>query len=219
MSSSNVVRYRGKIYRRYPDSDRWNDRVYFKTNGFEGTPRYLHRTVYEDCFGPIPDGHDVHHKDGNPLNNKIDNLELIPEFDHGSEHAKKRYLDPAKKAKNEEHLANIRPEAAKWHGSEEGQSWHSERGIANWAMRTPIKKTCDQCGEEFDCMSHRHKDRFCSNNCKSAWRRKSGLDDISKQCVICGGDFIVNKYEKTKTCSESCARRLSRETKRKKTSI
>jgi hypothetical protein len=39
-----------------------------------------HRRVWEETFGPIPkdaDGisFDVHHKDGNPSNNVIENLE------------------------------------------------------------------------------------------------------------------------------------------------
>jgi hypothetical protein len=33
---------------------------------------------------------DVHHKDGNPSNNSLDNLELVKHDDHQIEHAKKK---------------------------------------------------------------------------------------------------------------------------------
>jgi HNH endonuclease len=36
-----------------------------------------HRLVWETAHGPIPPGGVIHHKDGNPSNNHIDNLELI----------------------------------------------------------------------------------------------------------------------------------------------
>lgn len=41
-----------------------------------------HRVVYEAAKGKIPKGFVVHHKDGNKLNNKLDNLEAITRKDH-----------------------------------------------------------------------------------------------------------------------------------------
>lgn len=41
-----------------------------------------HRLVYEAVNGLIPDGFDVHHKDGNTYNNSIDNLELLSHSEH-----------------------------------------------------------------------------------------------------------------------------------------
>ena len=38
------------------------------------------------------------------------------------------------------------------------------------------------------------------HECKSAWRRKSGIDDITKICFKCGKEYIANKYQKTKYC-------------------
>jgi len=38
---------------------------------------YEHRAVYEEAYGPIPDGHVVHHIDGDPLNNAIENLDAM----------------------------------------------------------------------------------------------------------------------------------------------
>lgn len=38
----------------------------------------MHWHVWEKANGPIPEGHCVFHKDHNPANNVLDNLELLP---------------------------------------------------------------------------------------------------------------------------------------------
>ncbi len=48
--------------------------------------RRLHRAVYEHHHGEIPKGFDVHHGDGNKLNNDIENLECIEHGEHKSLH-------------------------------------------------------------------------------------------------------------------------------------
>lgn len=37
---------------------------------------YVHRLLWELFVGPIPDGYQIDHKDGNSLNNSLDNLRL-----------------------------------------------------------------------------------------------------------------------------------------------
>jgi hypothetical protein len=41
-----------------------------------------HRRIYETFFGKIPNGFHIHHIDGNPLNNSIDNLICISKEEH-----------------------------------------------------------------------------------------------------------------------------------------
>lgn len=49
-------------------------------------PRYL----YEQLTGnEIPSGYDIHHKDKNPLNNDLSNLEVIEKKKHSSAHSLK----------------------------------------------------------------------------------------------------------------------------------
>jgi hypothetical protein len=58
---------------------------YFKRRELKNgkrTTRYLHRDIWEKYNGPIPDGFVIHHRDGNPLNNTLENLECVPEYEH-----------------------------------------------------------------------------------------------------------------------------------------
>lgn len=48
----------------------------------------IHRIIWECTNGEIPDGYDIHHIDGNKLNNSIYNLELIEKSKHIREHKK-----------------------------------------------------------------------------------------------------------------------------------
>lgn len=41
-----------------------------------------HRLIWESYYGPIPEGYDVHHIDGDTYNNDIDNLECLSHEDH-----------------------------------------------------------------------------------------------------------------------------------------
>jgi hypothetical protein len=38
----------------------------------------MHQFVWEERYGPIPIGHVIHHKDNDPANNALENLELVP---------------------------------------------------------------------------------------------------------------------------------------------
>ena len=65
-----------------------NDGYYYITTK-ENNGKLLHRLIYEDEFGPIPQGFVVHHLDGNKQNNEINNLVLLSISEHHSMHATK----------------------------------------------------------------------------------------------------------------------------------
>lgn len=202
------VEYRGITFRRYPDSKRSSDRSYFRPNSghIRAGVEALHREIYRDHYGPIPDGWHVHHKDGNPANNDPDNLECLPCTEHVEHHASQRRGKPSP---NPEHLERAREAAKAWHASPEGLAWHSENGRRAWESRTAQTLDCEECGKKYDTL-HRGNTRFCSNACKSKWRRKAGLDDVDKTCCICHTTFRASKYEKNPTCSRHCGQALRR---------
>ncbi len=66
---------------------------YFKFyDGFKQL--YLHRWVYVQSKGDLPEGYDIHHIDDDPTNNQIDNLELVHRAKHHAHHNKKMVSDP-----------------------------------------------------------------------------------------------------------------------------
>lgn len=81
--------FQGVVYSRYIDSDDVGHQQYFvlvnkKLKGIY--PSKLHRAIYESVHGKIPAKYHVHHKDKNPLNNDISNLECVNPTDHNKKH-------------------------------------------------------------------------------------------------------------------------------------
>lgn len=204
-----TVEFQGRAYYRYPDSKRRECRVYFRTMGFGGRPRYLHRDVYEAAHGPIPAGHVVHHVDHDPLNNDPSNLAAVPMDEHSGEHTREFLSVPENLERMRQHMDRARESASEWHRSDAGRAWHSEASRAAWEARRPLPHACQQCGAGYESKLTGRGTRFCSNNCKSAWRRASGKDDVERICASCGCAFTTNRYSRTRTCSRSCGRHLA----------
>lgn len=79
--------YNGKKYNRYPNSKSSSlRRYYYRHDKWKESPVALHRQIWIDNHGPIPEGWDIHHKDGNPDNNSIENLEALPPKEHRNKH-------------------------------------------------------------------------------------------------------------------------------------
>lgn len=81
------IEYRGKMYHRYPESKRPHLRNYYWHHGkWKEPPVALHKQVYIDIYGPIPEGMQIHHKDGDFLNNSPENLECLSAKEHVRHH-------------------------------------------------------------------------------------------------------------------------------------
>lgn len=162
----------------------------------------LHRDIWVYHNGKIEQGYEVHHKDHNRHNNQIDNLECLTVKEHRAKH-RQDSINRSKSKKHQEHLDKIRPLTKAWHSSPEGKKWHSKHGKEVAANLPLLNKVCRNCGDSY--VSKSPKSVYCGNNCKSAYRRKSGKDEISSRCEYCNKLYWVNKYKPTKYCSNKCS--------------
>lgn len=159
--------------------------------------------MWEFYNGPIPAGYEIHHKDHNPENNDISNLECLPCNEHHKEHREEASLR-GRSPEHLEHLRRARELTKEWHHSSEGRAWHSEHSKKQFEDLPVRDAVCECCGRAFQYKSF-NIPRFCSNSCKSKWRRDAGLDNEVRTCVYCGKQFETNHYSDTLTCSKSCA--------------
>ena len=206
-TKSEFIIFKDIVFRRYPNSENWADRNYYTPNSKhrrKGVGR-LHQELWKDWNGPIPEGCEIHHKDGDPLNNALDNLECLTAEEHAKYHAE--HPNEEDTAWRRAHIEAIRPLASAWHKSEAGRAWHSELSHIAWEKAELATKNCENCGREFEYLRMGSQPKYCSNNCKSAARRKSGVDNETRFCEQCEGEFTCNRYSIQKCCSPACARR------------
>lgn len=205
-----VVTFRGIKFRRYPDAPGLAEQRYYVpgiADRQRGIKR-LHEEVWIAHHRPIPAGHHVHHRDHDHLNNDPSNLDCITDDEHRAHHTAERqasgfFTTPAKL----EHLERIRPLTVAWHSSPEGLAWHSENGRRAWQGREEVERVCERCGEAYRTRSAHGSEKFCSDRCRAAARRASGVDDENRTCERCTATFRVNRYSRMRFCSRSCSTR------------
>ena len=168
----------------------------------DGWERSLHRQIWRDANGPIPAGHHIHHKDGDPLNNAIENLACLTSTEHRHHH--NVILSEEEKADFKRRMELARPAALAWHRSEEGKAWHAHMGKAAWLNVKPKQHVCEQCGKTYESTSVSGSNRFCGYLCAARFRRASGVNDVECVCENCGKKFNGNRFEKRRFCSKSC---------------
>ncbi len=68
-----------------------------------------YRWAWEAEHGPVPDGHHIHHRDFNSLNDRLDNLELMPELEHEALHREQMLGDnnPARRCMTDAWRAHL----------------------------------------------------------------------------------------------------------------
>ena len=173
-------------------------------HNFNGYNIRMHRFVWEYYNGPIPDGYEVHHINGDKSKNDISNLQLMCCSEH-----KKLHAETLSEEERERRRVNLRtnaiPKAIEWHKSDVGSAWHTQNIKQQWETGAFLgTRICSNCGKEYTGYS-KGGNTFCSNACKSAYRRKSGIDDIEKICPVCSEVFKTNKHRQTECCSKHCS--------------
>ena len=184
---------------------------YFQTS--DGGRKRLHRAVWEYYNGEIPEGYHIHHIDHDRLNNDIENLSCLTASEHLAYHAELQTEERIKE------FVRIGQEAARiWHGSPEGIEWHRKQyELTKHKLHKKDVITCVQCSKEVVAAARETEsgNRYCSEKCKAAWRRDTGVDDEPRACQHCKQDFVCNKYQKTKYCSSDCKKSAMREAREK----
>jgi hypothetical protein len=143
---------------------------YYKAENWGSGPSSLHRARWEFYRGAIPEGFDIHHKDGDRANNRLSNLELV----HNLEHKRRHMLERAAQGKIPPPGALAHERAAEWHASLEGLKWHSKHGKRSWATRVWHLLECQECGRPYRS-PFANRSKFCHLNCKiTALRRRRG---------------------------------------------
>jgi len=176
-------------------------------------PCNLHRAIWLDHFGSIPDKHHVHHIDSNRKNNRIENLQCLDGFTHLSRAAKTNKWIKSKE--NKENLNKAREKAIKWQKSKEGSEFHRKTAQKRWANQKKTLVKCVYCGKEFEA-SFPSRAKYCHKNCLENARKKSGVENVNRPCVICQKYFIINKYCDTVTCSPPCSQEYQRQNRIKR---
>ena len=191
--------YRGTTY--------WVQKTgrYFQSREPVNGERMLHRRVWVERNGPIPPGHEVHHRDGDWRNNEISNLEAMLPADHDRLHAAERSRRSIEQEREYGYLKLAQIEAAKWHRSEEGREWHREHALGQWQNKKPTGCICARCGASYWSFFPT-RSRFCSRSCEQAEAYRRYFTDL-RACDWCGKQFVANRHRKTACCSRECSNR------------
>jgi hypothetical protein len=177
-------------------------KYYRLSNGYYmGNNRHMHVDVWEFYNGKRPENQHIHHIDHDRSNNDIQNLECLSKKKHKEKHLdeqRARAKTPEGKARTEKmRLAGI-----EWLATEEGRKFRKEQMTKMRASQRLIDKACEYCGKSFQTKENFAK--FCSRYCYHTKRRKDGIDDVEKTCLICGLSYKSRKYIKSHTCSDRC---------------
>lgn len=178
---------------------------YYQSGRKDSDERLLHRRIWIDAHGPIPQGSEIHHRDGDWTNNNLANLELVPIRSHKRSHTLARWQDNEDAARMRAALEKACDAARAWHASPEGLRWHSEHGVASWANRGVRQLSCEACGKPFTARRHEVA-RFCSRACNQKVAQRSYFTD-ERSCAYCGGRFMANRHRKARFCSKRCSNR------------
>lgn len=197
MSEAETIEFNGIIYRRYPNSKYNRHKRFHDDKGHA-----LHRAIWIFHNGPIPSGHHIHHKDCDPLNNSIENLDCLTARQHCRAHSDLAKLDPSK---------DIYESRRMWQRSQEGFEHHSELSKLNWSNRKKELLPCKICGDICERYADFSKKIVCDLCQAKRQSVKQKENYVPKQritsevkCEVCGSICIQKTRKEKRFCSRVC---------------
>lgn len=148
--------FRGKLYYKRADGH------FYGSRGRSTNKSALHRDVWKCYYGEIPDGCVIHHRDNNPANNTIDNLQCLTKVEHRRLH----------NGQLGERTCVICGKTFLTRLDYPGKTCSKKCENAYRYRNKTIVCTCAICGAEFTARENRPR-QTCSAECRRELRRRS----------------------------------------------
>jgi hypothetical protein len=186
----------------------------------EASSQLLHRVLWEEAYGEISVGNHIHHLDGNPANNSLENLASLSASEHMRHHQLQRFSEcPELRERTTQNMRSNQHKVQEWRESEVGRVKLREICFNNAKARNNNKPTvCLECGASF--LAYSKQAKYCGDVCrklafkKLTTTRKDRPEcrliteltekSCSCQCQQCQQPFKAFST-RTKLCSKECA--------------
>lgn len=167
-------------------------------DGHMRNTRGLHQRIWNYFYGEVPNGYQIHHVDGNKLNNDISNLQIMTISEHQHHHNPKGTVNQI--------LTTL---VCEWCGKKYQGYFNGKNRFCSQLCRSRyrqtherIQRTCPQCGKIFDTPKAQPA-QYCSHTCAMDAKRKYSPE--KRTCPVCGKEFVVTLRHTQKFCSRECA--------------
>jgi hypothetical protein len=170
------------------------------------TPRRLHRDVWAEANGPIPEGCHIHHVDGDTCNNTLSNLQLLAHGEHLRLHGQngewqrsdRNISEVLPAARELSHESRRKPENRKrnserWHKNEKIQAWIGTEGA-----RAALGKAIEAAKAWHSTPEGKE---WHSQNSKKAWAKR---ERVAAVCTVCGKEYFTFTPTRSKFCHQNC---------------